>query len=181
MYDDKIKTEITRNLDREQQWIPVAVSIPKLIAASFYDQKFWKYLRNINLGIAERWYQDGTELIFNFDKICLLRSRKPLINEIEVQDYVDISQKWIPVNLHGFGFGNAKGKGYRIQLMLNDRNGKNLVTIEKLLDNGLSAIMDISKIAKTGIYNMNVKILDKDGEMLSHMDKNIRVVNSCLQ
>ena len=181
MYDKKLNTEITINPDREHQGIPVVVSVPKLIAASYYDQKFWKYLQNISIGIAERWYEDKTKLSFNFDKIFLLKSREPIINEIEVQDYVDNSQKWIQINLWGLGFGNARGKGYRIELILEGPNGKEIVTTEKSLEDGLSAIMNISKINKTGTYKINAGILDKDGKKVSGLEKSIQVISGCIQ
>jgi len=98
-----------------------------------------------------------------------------------VQDYVDISQEWIQINLSGLGFGNAKGKGYKIRLLLEGPDWEKIVTTEKSLEDGLSAILNISKINKTGIYNFNAGILDKDGKKVSNLEKSIQVISGSIQ
>jgi hypothetical protein len=127
-----------------------------------------------------KYYKHGTELNFNFDKVYLLKYKEPVINEIVAPCYVDISQKWISLDLDGYGFEGAKGKGYKIQAEINDQDGKKLVSTEISLDNGPGIIMDISEIKEVGPCQINVDILDKNGEKVDSMHEEILVVSGYL-
>jgi hypothetical protein len=176
-YDDKIRTSVSRDLgDKQGQWVPVTVSIPELLRSSFYDQKLWKDLQFINLGISERWYKHGAELILEFDRLYLLKFKEPVIKEVETPRYVDISQKWIPVDLIGYGFEGAKGKGYKIQLEINQQDGQSLVSTETPFDNGPAVIMDISNITNTGFYELEIKVIDNEGKEASKHKKEMEMI-----
>lgn len=183
-FDDKIQAGVQRDLgDKQGQWVSVVVSIPELLKSSFYDQQLWEELQYINLGISEwrlRLYKHGTEMIFNFDKVYLLKYKEPVIKEVVTPHYANISQKRIPVNLKGLGFEGVKGKGYKIRLTLDDRYGKNLVSTEVPFENASSIIMDISKIEKPDLYYLGVEILGKNGEKVDGMNKEIQMISGYL-
>ncbi len=180
-FDDKIQAGVQRDLGNIQgQWISVAVSIPELLNASFYDRQYWKELQYIKLGISKwrlKYYKHGTELNFNFGKVYLLKLKEPVIEEVVVPRYVDIYQKWIPVDLIGYGFEAAKRKGYNIQLTLNNSEGQNLASMETPFYNDTSIILDISNINETGKYQLNVVILSESGEKVSNIDEDIQIIS----
>ena len=173
--NEKVREDRYMDLgDVEGQRIPVEISIPEMLASSFYDPAEWKDLQYISFVLPEKPYRDGTVMNLTFEQVYLLKFKVPVISEIEVPAYVNIPSKWLRIKLDGYGFREADQNGFTTRVKLVDPAGETVKVITGRFGDAPEFILNISSIRNPGTYSLQINIMGPRGKSAGYFRKEIQ-------
>ncbi len=177
--DNRIKEDINMDLgDVEGQRVPIEISIPEMLNASFYDADSWRHLRFIRFVLPERPYMNGTVMNLTFEQVYFLKFNVPVITKVDVPDYVLLSSKWLKIKAEGYGFDRGGQEGFVMDIELLDPSGRRVTSVVHKFEEGPDAVLEISEVKDPGQYALLLDIKDQPGNVTGSLKRKIQFIET---
>ena len=138
-----LKTEILGTV-QQKVWLKIQLPIKQIIAKQAPKNKlFWRNIKRMEIFISENMYKHGTKLKFQFDDICLISLRQPVIKNLSLPHYVIWPAKYLMVKPEILG---EMKKEYPLGVIIRNNSGKILFKKRQKLNSKGQMIIDISKL-----------------------------------
>ena len=165
---------VMRNLGGIQRsWIPVTIPVSEILASADSRSVSRDFLQTLRFHLFESDYKHGTRMELDFADINLLRSKFPSVERIIVPNLIRQGERWLGMTFELLG-KNVDEHTMTVKLVGSD--GAVATETQRVLSGERNYRMNLdTSDVKAGIYSLRASITDRNGTVLSELERRVEV------